>query len=504
MGAGSPSRSAVERLLEEELQALSDAFSAVAPAPTQATVPRRAAVAMALALFSQPHLAATFGPGRRDGTVRLDDRPAYPAEAPLVIAPEGMERALGLSRWELDDLREEVDRRAGHALKRDRALSWLWNHFEVYTGKAAGLFGVLFPGTPNASSAQMVRRANRLYAIAQTPSSPLPSLYLGWLGAEVEGHSPPLASFHSRHVDAGLRRQLARGVGGVPWEVDRLLDQMVVLLPESQAQAFLERDQWRVTGHSVLTSLGDDYIGGLRLLRGIERDGLEWTRWLSVLDGEVVVDRNPRTLFDEFALDRAQAVMSHIYAALMARVEQTDRDDPVLAAEDLDLFDVPRHLRAALQPMLDWARSEDTRAHIAARLRVDRDGVARALDGLADAWEAHMLGRWLAPPTAQRQHTISAILVAHLVATHRGLLRLVHRGPDARWEHRNLALLFVAHYLVEAPIERLWMKTLSDMPHDSSMVLPPPEDIGSTWFWSAWQGVLEEVGQGGSVPVLPS
>lgn len=496
-------RPALDALLLRDLRALSEGFSESVATPVPATLPRRVSVAMASAVFSQPHLAATFGPGWRDGTIKVDDRPSYPAEAPLVIVPESLERALGLSRWELDDLREEVDRRAGHALKRERALAWMWNAFEVYAGKAAPLFRVLFPDMPRAERAQLVRRSSRLYAIADTSDSPLPALYLGWLGANEEGQHPPLSSFQARSVDPGLRRKLARGVGGVPWEVDRILDQMVVLIPARRAQAFLERDQWRIAGHSVLTGLGDDYLGGTSLVRAIERDGLEWPRWLSVMDGEVVVDRNPRALFDEFALDRAQSVLSHTYAALLARVEQTDPDDPVLTLEDLDLFDVPRHLSAALTPMLDWARSEDTRAHIAARLRADRDAVARALDGLAAAWESHLNTRWLAPPSTGRPHTIAGIVLGHLVATHRGLVRLCRRGPDPRWEHRNLGLLFAAHYLVDAPIERLWMRSLSDVPYDEERPLPPPEDVPGTWFWPAWMAVLKELNKGSSPTNTP-
>ena len=88
--------------------------------------PRRIAVAMALAVFSHPHLAQTFA---------SDPRPA------ILIGPEVLQEALGLSAWELDDLREEVDRRAGTLLKQSTLVRWLESHVP-----APRLFQLLFPG----------------------------------------------------------------------------------------------------------------------------------------------------------------------------------------------------------------------------------------------------------------------------------------------------------------------------------------------------------------------
>jgi hypothetical protein len=496
VGAKGETRLALQRRLLADMNQLGSLLSPTVPAPDDAPLPRRVAVAMALAAFSQPHLAATFGTGRRDGTATFDDRPNYPHEAPLAMTAELLESALGLSRWELDDLREDIDRRASHSLKRDRTLNWLWTHFKLPKNSPSYLFRVLFPGMNQKNTAQLVRRASRLYAVVNTPEIPLTALYLSWMGADVEGQRPPLPSFHSRYVDQSLRNSIARGVGGAPREVDHLLDQMVVLVPRDAALQFLERDQWRTSGLSCLSNLGDDYLEGARLVGPIECDGLEWTRWLEIIDDNVVVDRNERALFDEFALDRVQALMGQVYAGLLARIEQTDADELAFETEDLDLMDVPRHLRAALQPMLDWARSEDTQAHIAARLRVPRTKVTAALEPLADAWESHINGRWVAPPTPSRPHTIASILVAHLVGTRCALLRLMHRPADPRWEHRNLTLLFAAHYLVDAPIERLWMKTLSDMPHHATQNLPPPEDVVGCWFWAGWMRLLDQLAQG--------
>lgn len=492
MSPSDAGRDALEDDLLSQLQALHDGLEGVAAAPEATVPPRRVATALALALHSQPHVAVTLGSVHEDGTTEIQERAPYPCEAPFVVPSEVLEACLGLSQWELEDLREEVDRRAGLALKRRRALAWMWNHFGLPQSRPAPLFRVLFPAMDRvANKVDLVCRSGRLYALLDVAEMPLPALYLGWMGSGVEGTSPPLASFRSKYVDHGLKRSLARGIGAEPHEVDKVLDRMVVLLPKGSAVTFLERDQWRSAGMSSMTWLGDDYLGGEYLLDPAEREELEWERWLTVTDGVLSVARPAKALFDELALSRAQTMLQQIYAALLARVEQTDEGDEGFKREDLDLFDLPSHLRAALTPLVEWGRSEANVAHVATRMRARPDSVAEALGQLADEWEHHLEHRWLTPPTPERRHTIPGIVLNHLVALRSSLVRLALREPDRRWEHRSLCLLFTAHYLADAPIERLWLKGLSDMLMDEGARMPPPEDIVGCWFWPVWQRLLD-------------
>ena len=98
---------------------------------------RRARVAMALAVYSQPHLAVTFKRQTIEGD--LED----PA---LVLQTYTLEKALGLPQWELDDIREVVDVRVGKTLKQARALHWLWTRFGLPKSNPEPMFRVLIPG----------------------------------------------------------------------------------------------------------------------------------------------------------------------------------------------------------------------------------------------------------------------------------------------------------------------------------------------------------------------
>ncbi len=490
VGPHDHARGPLDQQIIATLEQLSRTLDTTVPAPSDAPPPRRISVALAMSILCHPHLAATYGPGERAGTTDPGDRPAFPAEAPLVISDELLQMTVGLSQWELDDLREDIDRRASQSFKQTRVLSWLWTHFSIQEGASLKLFKVLFPGI-DASEDQvdLVRRANRLYGLYDMPSPGISALFLGWKDTD-EPNTIPISSFHSRYVDPGLRKRLARSIGAEPWEVDRLLDRMVTLLPEANAHQFLERDQWRTSGLAGLTELGRDYLTGLSVVKKVDHHQLEWNRWLEVEAGELRVTRKAAAVFDEFALDRAQQVLSHIYAGMLARVEHAEPETP-FELEDLDLLDIGRHLRHALNPMVAWAVADDTHAHIAAQLRLPVDHVADVMNDVGAAWRAHAEAAWYAPPGESRRHTISGIVFAHLIALRGSLMRIVHRNADPRWDHRNMALLFTAHYLADAPIERLWMKGLSDSLIDDTSKLPPPEDVTGTWFWSCWMRLLD-------------
>jgi hypothetical protein len=82
-------------------------------------------------------------------------------------------------------------------------------------------------------------------------------------------------------------------------------------------------------------------------------------------------------------------------------------------------------------------------------------------------------------------------VLEHLLALAGGLRTAVRRGPDPRSPHADLALLFAAHYLREARLERLWIRSMSDCAVPDRK-LPPPEDVVGTWFFRTLRRVLDE------------
>ncbi len=467
------------------------------PIRTQAaetSPPRRVAVAMALAMHSQPHLASTFDFGANDGTEKIHERDHCPPEAPFVLSNEVLEEALGLSEWELDELREDIDRRASETLKQQRCLQFLWTHFGLPKGNIDGLFRVLFPGTPRTRQRpELLRRRTQLYAVVQQElSPPAQSLYISWLPLNPEKILAPLSTFNHRSVDVGLRRSIGRSIGADETEVSGLLDGMVTILPRYGVERFLELDQWRSSGYATIADLCKDYVGSAWLTRRIEADGAEWKRWLRAKDGRLEILGEERSLLDALAMPRVQAMMRQLYGAVVAGVDSEEADhEPGL--DDLRLYDLGRHLRLVLHPLLEWVNDARTHAHIAGSLGLELGTVVEKMTQVGDTW-ADQAGRaWYGPPTASRRHSIQTILTKHLIALHASLRRMTHRIPDSRWGHRSLLLLFTAHYLAEARIERLWLKGLSDSIVDEESPLPPPEDVVGTWFWCTWQRLLNQI-----------
>lgn len=462
-------------------------------------LPRRVAVALALALHAQPHLASTFGVPERDGTCEIDEPGLWPLEAPLVVSTELLERVTALSSWELDDLRDEVDRRAGRELKQARALQWMWAHFGLSADASPwALFRVLFPGVGRVGHVDLVRRGAQLYALVGDPREESTEeaaaawLFLPWL---VERSPEPgvLTTFRSRYVDRGLRRALGRSVGADAREADELLDRMICIFPRSRARALLAQDQWRSCGPATLTGLAPSYAGAAWLTESPRDEELRAERWLSRQDGALHIGEEPRILFDTLASARVQAMMRQVYAALLASLHPQRRQGPELAPSDLDLLDLGLHLPAVLDPLVDWPRRPEVHQQIAAEHGLDLEHVTRRMHELADAWSAQASHTWLALPSAERPYTVHGILVSHLVALGASLRRLVWARPDPRFDHRPLVLLFAGHYLAEARLERLWLRGLSDVPLTGDSPVPPPEDIVGTWFWPCWRELLDAI-----------
>lgn len=457
------------------------------------SLPRRVTTAMTLALHSQPHLATTWAAHAWEGTLGVDPGAGWPAGEPLVVSNDTLERALGVSRWESDELRDEVDRRAGRDMKQARALQWIWTQFRLPEASPWTLFRVLFPGlSGRLGGVDLLRHGGQLYAVLEDAEPPpFASLYLPWIAHDPERCPGPLTTFRSRYVDRGLRRAIARSIGAGDAEVDAMLDHMVTLLPRDRLEPFLALDRWRAGGPGTLTGLGIPYSAASWLVHPPAAAELKWADWLKVEDGALQLADEPRMLFDTLAVERLQVMMRQVYAALLARLHPAHPDGPEIGQHDLDLLDVRRHLEATLRPLLDWPRSLEAHQEVSSYFGVPPEHASRVLLELARSWEVAVRRSWLAVPDGARPHTVYGVLVQHLVALFASLRALAYGPPDPRADHRMVLLLFAGHYLDAAPVERLWLRGLSDAILGENDPVPPPEDIVGTWFWPCWLAVLD-------------
>jgi hypothetical protein len=441
---------------------------------------------MAAAIFAQPHLAWTWRGGQHDGTCVVTDPPALRPDPPLILTPQQLEAALGLSQWELDELREEVDRRAGMFHRQVRVIRWLRRRFDVDRDPQR-LFGVLFPGASDAvGSVDFVQRGAQLYAVVDDggASSPL-ALYLSWAAPPQQRATNPFR-FRPQLIDPAVLRALCRFSGEEPAALHQLLNRTIALVPRSEAAEWLAADRWRSRGIGQLTSLGWPFGATRALNEPLVRDEAEWDHWLVVVDGAVQVEGHPRAVFDALAIERVQEAMRQSYAALLAHLDQHEGAGPSVV--DLALCDTERHLREVLTPLIAWVSDPASRTRIVRRLGASPAAVAAVLAEVQEAWTAQLNRSWIAPPDAH--HTsLLGLLMPHLVTLSGSLRALLAAEPDPRAPHRDILNLFTGFYMGEAPLERLWIRGLSDtVIHDGRHL---PEDVPGDWFWGTWQRVLD-------------
>ncbi len=435
--------------------------------------PRTVALSIALALYTQPHIARTFvDPARDEGP---------PGDAAVTIPPDTARVALDLQPWELDDLRDDIDRRASEHLKQRRCAKWLWNHWGALD--PGELFRRLFPGATGRVDVQSV--GGQMYvAVDAAASVPPMAILMPWFASDDDG-ALPLDAFAGRYADGALRDNAGRSIGSSKEEIVFLLDRMVALLPRSGRDRFTKRDQWRSTGAAALTTLAASYARGHRLHRPLPPDAVSLEGWLAPDDGRVRLG-DCEGIFDQVVLSRSADVMRLAVAAMLSRpwVGETMQ----ATVEDLQIYDVAAHLRAAIEPILQWTQSPHTAGTVARFLRLPTHQVAPVLDRIHTRWTKRS-ARWLRAPTTEEPWVPIARLtdfLARISANLQGVISM----PELEQPHRDVAILYVAHRVAGAS--------------DRDMLPVDPELPGlpeglSDVFWGVWEQLFGDSDNPGDI-----
>lgn len=475
-------RNEVDRQVCEALDELCDVERKAATEVLLGAPPRRVAVSMATALFCQPNLAVMFEDTAAEATAELEvPPPAAPGE-PLLLADDALHETLGLAQWELEEIREDVDRRMGLLLKQVRAMRWLWSQYGLPEASADALFRMLFPGAPTrVGTLGIARRGAQLYAVAAQERDPgLESLYFPWL-AEDERCFHPLRTFRGRYVNQNLRKALGRAVGASEEEVVGLLEQMVTILPRQRHLDFLRTDTWRARGYAAVTEVPSAYARAAWIAQPIEYDAFD-PPWIVRRDDGLHVQA-PTAAFDQMAAPRVDEMMRSLYGWMFARVMADDREATNHMAGDLLVLDMDRHLKAVLRPLIDWAKLPKTAAYIAQRRGVPGDKATAFFADLVKSWEKHLQLAWCGPPREEMPRSMSVILMHHVTVVQDGLRRGMRRRQDPRADHRDMLLLFLGYYLGSSPLDRIWQEA-------SAGVFP--SDPAAQWFFALWSKVLDK------------
>jgi hypothetical protein len=428
--------------------------------------PRRVATAMTAAIVGQPHLAVTF---RRPTDTMLCE--------PLLLDPESMEKALGVPVWEVDDIREDVDRRVRVALKQAAILHWLWSRFGLPKNEPDALFRVLVPGAPpETAGVGMMRRGSQLYMVVDDEPLDDAALYMGWIAKDA---AFPPDGFAGKWVDQSLLKAAARALGGDIDEIADLLDRSVTIVPRSCAKRLVATDRWRSRGWATLTGLGSRYGASRWLSAPVLMEQIDWRRSIGVHNDKLVITR-PTEIFDLAALPRVQAMYRQLVAWMLASLESNSIDNA-----PLDLVDVGTHMKAVLAPLLAWPTEARTAQHLARETGVGKAEAKRALLELRKDWKNHYQARWLS--RFDGKASVQSTITAHLLGTYGSLRTLFNDGHQ---RHHEVLRLFVATYAATAPVQRLWNRGLSDMPSGGTGT-PPPEDVVGAFFTSMMEKTLQ-------------
>ncbi|MFT7521555.1 MAG: hypothetical protein ACI9MC_003706 [Kiritimatiellia bacterium] len=443
--------------------------------PIDEPPPRPVAVAMALTLFSQPHLVSTLAAPSQPHASR-------PPSRPIAMPIEEMSEVLGLAAWELDELQGEIDRRVSLYLKQQRALNWLWSHFGLPDAGVKNLVRLLFPAIDpdGVGPVGLSRRGAQLYAVVdQTPPPRPDAMYAAWL----DRHNgwAPCGTFSGRYVDPALRRQLSRSIGADDDEVILILDRMISVIPRAQSGAFLEIDKWRAMPYDASCGLVGSYSRAAWLSDALRPEDVDFRGWLRRKDNAIIIE-NGKALFDTIALTRvcltARQLHGHLLATVLARGER-----PMYhPANELVRYDARRHMHITMEPLLEWTKGDQTAEHVAKKLGVEVQPAREALQKLHKIWERHLDTTWSSLPRTGPA-SVASRLCAQLIRTRHSVGQHYARGCANELEHREALLMFAAHYFAEAPLDRLWARD------DDGL----SEDPIGRWFWPIWLRVTQNI-----------
>lgn len=473
--------------LEAKLRALLSKITPPMKDQLERKPPRSVASAMASALFAQPHLSALRGMGTAFSSRALAVPSLDTADPPLLTDIALLSVTLGLPQWELEDLREEIDRRAGEWVRQVRLVDWLWRRFDRQAHPESFFLSLLPCSPKDVKQAHVIARNGRLYLAVKRPATDTPlGLFLGW--EERLSSRDLVAGFDSQFVSEDLLSSIVRVHGMGRAEACAMLDNIVTVIPLDDAPRHLTADAWRASGFATLTRLG---AGRSRkaLRRGpLRPDQTGWDQWLEVSEGCVSLGGSAEILFDELATERVQAMCGPLYAALMSTHEAPGFERSNTHPERLGVLHVKRHLNPVLSPLLQWVSSDEIRTHIAASLGVDQaQQVEPLMNRLRTRWTLRYQEHWVGY-LGEDASTVEAKLFEHLLCLTGALNQLVLIPTDARSPHRDTARLFLAYYLCGAPVQRLWTPHLGIPSSDGAPNLK--EDVLSDWFLGLWTRIL--------------
>jgi hypothetical protein len=414
--------------------------------------PRRIAVAMALALYAHPHLVQTFA-----------EKPT----AALLFPTEVLQQALGLSPWELDDLREEVDRRAGLLLKQITLVAWLKSRYEPER-----LLTLLFPGLQLTNATLSFQRTH-VVAFAEHRPLHRSALHLPWLTEQGFG---PHTAFRGRYIDGNLRREVGRCIGLADDEVDEILESTVTLLSREGAQELISLEGWRYRGYAALTGVGGAYPKLAWLSQPADGHAARWRDWLHERRGTPTLVE-PTRAFDALLHPRIHGMMEALYGDVLARRQFSHHRCP----DELDVFDLSPHVAAVTAPLLAWSRARGSATEIARSLSIELDEAETLLKGVHAAWKERA-AVWGQPGNAEFPHSPQAAWMRRLLRFDTALCGLSRRAPLGP-DHRDLVFLFAGHFLAESPLDRGLITSTED---GGSVGLAL-----SQWFWPTWGRILE-------------
>lgn len=448
--------------------------------------PRRVALAMALAILAQPHLSVTFSdldPVGEDNTVRLI-RPY--SESPLIIDTENLCEALALSAWELDQLREEIDRNVSYLLKQQRALRWLWARYAEPKDDAEGLLSILFSGISSAES-RLYGIGGQLYGLLDGQCLQGPNaLYTPFLNAQNQDGIRPRGTFVGKFLDSSLIHNLAKGIGADEEETLSLLHNMISCVPRDKSHAYVGRDMWRIMGFDRMTHLTQGYSATQWLTAPLDPKGVHpMNSWIDVGNGLIDVPLAEHR-FDSLVIPRIQMLMNQTLAQNLTQLliedhpVSTSSKHPWVSLNDIDLLALKRHMNSVVAPVLSWPKSVTGAQNIATISEGTGLSVAEIQKQITEIWTQRYQSLWISAPKASGHQSTLTRLIAHQcrrVVSHR---KIWHRSPIYGLPHRHVMALFSGFYFSEIPLERCW--------HEAGDA-QGADPVGQ-WFWPTWQHIL--------------